>query len=175
MTRTRLNALAFNTASPTNLLRLAIPVLAILGAGISGYLTYTYWTAGSPFCGGLGGCAKVEASPYANIRGIPVALLGLLMYLSMAGLGVWNLVKGGQTALLGVAAMAFSGVLFSAYLTYRSIFTIGSVCPWCVASAITVTAIFGLSLALLARETGDSMSPSPPAPSNVRKSSSSGR
>ncbi len=174
MLRSRLNALALNTAPPTKHLKRAIPVLAILGAGISGYLTYTYWTAGSPFCGGIGSCAKVEASPYANIRGVPVALLGLLMYLSVAGLGAWNLVKGGHAALLGVAALAFSGVVFSSYLTYRSIFTIQSVCPWCVASAITVTAIFGVSLALLARETGDNLSPSQP-PSNLRKTSSSGR
>ena len=31
------------------------------------------------------------------------------------------------------------GVGFSAYLTYRELFTIDAICPWCVASAVIMT------------------------------------
>lgn len=152
-----------------------IPALALLGAAISSYLTYTYWSGGVPFCGGLGGCAKVEASPYAHIHGIPVALLGLLSYLGLAGLGLWRWRVGGQMPLLVILALATSGTFFSAYLIYRQRYTIGAFCPWCLASALIMTAILALSLALAVREAGASLRPTPALPRGGRKASSVGR
>ena len=38
-------------------------------------------------------------------------------------------------------ALAISGVLFSAYLTYVELFVIDAICIWCVASAMLITVI----------------------------------
>ena len=38
------------------------------------------------------------------------------------------------------------GLGFSAYLTYRELFTIDAICQWCVASAVVLTILTGLAL-----------------------------
>ncbi len=56
-------------------------VLAVLGALISAYLTWTHFAGLVPVCTGSGeGCETVQSSRYATIVGIPVALLGLVAY-----------------------------------------------------------------------------------------------
>jgi len=114
--------------------------LALAGAGVAGYLTLVAYDESLLVCG-LGDCATVQNSPYAKLGGIPIALLGLLMYLVLLGLGVvrWRLVH--QTELLTSAntSIALAGTLFSGYLTYLELFVIHAICQWCVASAVIVT------------------------------------
>ena len=61
-------------------LRRAIAVLALVGAGIAGYRTVVRALGEAPVCS-TGGCEKVL--DYAEVVGIPVALLGLLAYLAL--------------------------------------------------------------------------------------------
>jgi uncharacterized membrane protein len=42
-------------------------------------------------------------------------------------------------------AVALIGFGFSAYLTYRELFTIHAICQWCVGSAVLMTALVVLS------------------------------
>ena len=49
--------------------------------------------------------------------------------------------------------LALSGFGFSAYLTYRELFTIDAICQWCVASAVVMTALAVLTTWRLVRET----------------------
>ncbi len=73
-------------------LRTAVGVLALVGIGIAGYLTYLHYAGGSPYCiAGGSGCERVQESEYAKIVGIPVAVLGLVAY---AALLVTALVRG---------------------------------------------------------------------------------
>jgi uncharacterized membrane protein len=46
--------------------------------------------------------------------------------------------------LLGITLF---GVLFSIYLTFLEPFVIGATCAWCLASAVTMTALMRFSLA----------------------------
>ena len=62
---------------------LATPILALLGAGISGYLAYVKLSATQAVCLGLGECEAVQNSPYSVILGIPISILGLLTYLAI--------------------------------------------------------------------------------------------
>ena len=55
----------------------------------------------------------------------------------------------GEAALTTAAGAALVGWGFSAYLTYREVFTIGAICIWCVASAIVMTALAALTVARL--------------------------
>ena len=67
-------------------------MLALVGIGIAGYLTYLHYAGGSPYCiAGGSGCERVQESEYAKIVGIPVAVLGLVAY---AALLVTALVRG---------------------------------------------------------------------------------
>jgi uncharacterized membrane protein len=123
-------------------LRTAIAALAVAGLAIAGYLTYVHYAGVQPFCvAGGGSCEKVQTSGYADFAGIPVALLGLAGYaLILASL--WVPGDGGRT--LGTI-LALTGFGFSAYLTYRELFTIDAICQWCVASALVMTALAALT------------------------------
>ena len=125
---------------------IAIAVLALIGVGIATYLVYVHYAGIKPFCvAGGGGCEKVQTSDYAKLAGIPVAVLGLAGYLAILA----SLFVPGDLGRLAGAAIALSGFGFSAYLTYREIFTIKAICHWCVASAVLMTLLAGLTVARL--------------------------
>jgi uncharacterized membrane protein len=121
----------------TDRLRTAAVVCCALGLAIAGYLTYVHYAGISPVCEIAHGCEKVQTSQWSELAGVPVALLGLLGY---AGILAALLVPG-ETALLAAAGQAVVGFGFSAYLTYREIFTIDAICIWCVASALLTAAL----------------------------------
>jgi uncharacterized membrane protein len=122
-------------------LRRTCETLGLAGVGIAGYLTYVHYAGLRPVCGISHGCETVQTSSYASLLGVPVALLGLLTYILILA----SLRLRGESPLLGGYALILIGFLFSAYLTYREVFTIHAICSWCVSSAIvfTLMAIFG--------------------------------
>jgi uncharacterized membrane protein len=119
-------------------LRTAGLVLAVLGIGIAGYLVYVHYADIDPVCNIAHGCHKVQTSDYAKLAGIPVALLGLLGYITVFGA---LLAPQGETARMVAALVALVGFGFSMYLTYRELFTIDAICQWCVGSAILMTGL----------------------------------
>jgi uncharacterized membrane protein len=128
-------------------LELAIAALALAGLGIAGYLTYVHYAGIKPLCLASGGCEKVQSSQYGKLAGVPVAVLGVLGY---SGVLV-SLLAPGDTGRATTACLALIGVGFSGYLTYRELFTIDSICQWCVASAAVMTAIAALAVFRLLR------------------------
>jgi uncharacterized membrane protein len=117
------------------LLRSAIAALALLGVGIASYLTYVHYAGIKPLCLSSGGCETVQSSHYAKLAGTPVALIGLVGYLLILA-SAWLRSEGAKAATAGLALAGFG---FSAYLTYRELFTIKAICQWCVASAAVMT------------------------------------
>ena len=81
------------------------------------------------------GCQKVQTSEWSELAGVPVALLGLVEVRGDRGVAAFRREAGGLVA----AALSLVGFGFSAYLTYREIWTIDAICIWCVASAIVLT------------------------------------
>lgn len=81
-----------------------------------------------------GGCETVQESRYAEIAGIPVALLGVLGYVAILVLVAWD----SPTARLAAAAVAFTGLLFSVYLLVVQLFVIDALCTWCVVNDVVV-------------------------------------
>lgn len=124
-------------------------ILIAAGIVIASYLTYVKLFDIKPYCAGVGNCEAVQTSPYAELLGVPVSIWGLLGYLALLAL---YLVKRNNWANLGwVARQLFFlttliGVLYSAYLTYLELFVIHAICPWCVASAVVMTALFVLAI-----------------------------
>jgi uncharacterized membrane protein len=116
-------------------LRLVAIALAVLGLGVAGYLTYVHYEGLHAVCGLGGDCEKVQTSEWSKLAGIPVAVLGLIGYAVI----FVSLFVPGEEALIAGALTALVGFGFSAYLTYRELFTIDAICPWCVASAVVMT------------------------------------
>jgi uncharacterized membrane protein len=131
--------------TPDRRLRLAAIVLALIGLGVASYLTYVHYEDIHPVCGLGGDCVKVQTSEWSKLAGIPVALLGLVAYATI----LVSLLVPGEEALIAGALTALVGVGFSAYLTYRELFTIDAICPWCVASAVVMTLLAVVTTARL--------------------------
>jgi uncharacterized membrane protein len=121
----------------------AMAALALLGVAIAGYLTFIHYAGIKPVCvSGGGGCEQVQSSRYSLLAGVPVALLGLIGYLAiLASLRV----RGDLGLTLG-ALITLMGLGFSAYLTYRELFSIKAICQWCVASAVLMAVLTALAL-----------------------------
>jgi uncharacterized membrane protein len=122
-----------------------VPVFALLGLFVAGYLSFIELTKTEALCGPLGDCNSVQSSPYAYLFGIlPVGILGAVGYLSI--LAAWLIAEFGPQSLRKFAAlaawgMAWFGVLFSCYLTFLEPFVIGATCAWCISSAILITLV----------------------------------
>lgn len=139
-------------------LTLAIALLILLGIGVAGYLTYVHYADIDPVCaGGSGGCHVVQASDYAEMLGLPVAVIGLAGYL---GLAASLFVPGEAGRALGMT-LALIGAGFSIYLTYLELFVIDAICQWCVASAVIMVLLAILTTLRMLR--GPAPEPAEPA------------
>jgi uncharacterized membrane protein len=122
-------------------------VLAVVGLGVAGYLTYVHYAGLHPVCVSSGGCETVQSSHYAKLAGIPVPVLGLLGYAGILG----SLLIRGDTGRMATAGLAIVGFGFSLYLTYLELFVIKAICQWCVGSAVIMTALAILAVVRLLR------------------------
>jgi uncharacterized membrane protein len=98
-------------------------------------------------CVAGGGCETVQESEYAEIAGIPVALLGLVSYSIVAALVVWD----APTARLIAAWLAVVGLLFSLYLLALQLFVIDAVCLWCLVNDVVIAPALTILTALRLR------------------------
>ena len=128
-------------------LRIVAGAVALVGAALAGYLTWVHYDASALVCVAGGGCETVQQSAYAEIAGVPVALLGLIAYSSVVGLVVWD----APTARLGAAMIAFVGLAFSLYLLVLQLFVIDAVCTWCVVNDVVVAPLLAVLTALRLR------------------------
>jgi uncharacterized membrane protein len=119
---------------------IATALLALVGTAIAGYLTYVHFSHGQVACP-TSGCETVQSSPYADVFGIPVAILGLAAYVVILA-ALLAPREPGRWLVLGVA---LAGLLFSAYLVGVQAFQIEAFCAWCLASDLVVTLIAALA------------------------------
>jgi uncharacterized membrane protein len=128
---------------PKARLRPTMIVLALIGLGIAGYLTYVHYRGIKVLCvSGGGGCEQVQASRYSKLGGVPVATIGLVGYAAILA----SLALRGETARLATVALTIMGWAFSAYLTGRELLTIHAICQWCVGSAVVMTLLVVLAV-----------------------------
>jgi uncharacterized membrane protein len=124
-------------------LRITMIVLATAGLGVASYLTYVHYSGSPPVCTAGGSCLKVQTSIYSKLAGIPVALMGLIGYIAiLASL----LAPENETSRFATLALTIAGFGFSAYLTYRELFSIHAVCEWCASSAVIMTILMLLAV-----------------------------
>jgi uncharacterized membrane protein len=125
-------------------LRITMIVLTAIGLGVAAYLTYIHYAGIKPLCGrNGGGCEIVQTSEYSKLVGVPVALIGLIGYIAILGS---LLAPENETTRFATVAFTVVGFGFSAYLTYRELFSIHHICEWCVSSAVIMTILMCLAV-----------------------------
>jgi uncharacterized membrane protein len=115
--------------------------LAVIGVGVAIYLTVVHYVGFQALAcvGGSAGhssCQTVQSSVWSKLAGVPVALLGLIGYVLILGSLLIPDREESRLATLGLTIIGFG---FSAYLTYRELFSIHAICEWCVSSAVILT------------------------------------
>ncbi len=127
---------------------LAILLLAIAGAIDSAYLAWLKLSGSVAACSNIGDCEAVNNSRYAEIAGIPIALLGLGGYLAILALTLLEVRLPSWKIGLRLAFFGFTlaGTLYSIYLTYVEVAILGAICPFCVVSAVVMLALFILAI-----------------------------
>ncbi len=134
------------------LLAWALLPLAFIGMGISAYLSFVHFNGVPLYCEGSGGCHTVQSSEYATFLGVPVALLGFILYAAIFATSVVAVRGAGWAAEVApflVFGLALSGVLYSAYLTWLELYRIHAICAWCVASACLLAGLFVIAASQL--------------------------
>ena len=126
-------------------------LLVFLGSLDALYLTWTKLVSVDALCLGAGKCDVVNTSSYSTIAGVPIAALGLAMYLMIGGITLLERFNPHlrETLRLAVFGVSFFGFIYSMWLTYVEIIIIEEICIWCVGSAIIISAIFFTSIVRL--------------------------
>ncbi len=134
----------FNRNPVTRAKTRAIPFLVVLGLGVATYLAYVEVGHVEAVCGPVGECNIVQASAFAAMLGVPVAVWGVLNYLTVGVLWAGQRHLSGRWAnlsVLGLLGLTLFGTLFSIYLTILELLVIRAVCAWCLSSAVITTIV----------------------------------
>lgn len=110
-------------------MRYLIAILAVAGIVVSALALQLHYSTETAPCSinEKWDCGIVNHSPYAQIRGIPVAAMGIAGYLLIGILAVLR-----RRALLLVAVLV--GMAFAVYLTHIEATVLGVWCLYCVIS-----------------------------------------
>ncbi len=119
-------------------------VLAVVGMGVASYLTIVHFADEPIVCSSIGDCELVNSSKYADVGGVPVAVMGAAAYATMLLLIGGAIVRREPMLVLGAWAVALTSFAFSMYLTYVELFVLDAICVWCVSSATIVTALLAV-------------------------------
>ena len=112
--------------------------VSLIGLADAIYLTVQHVTGESVRCTIVSGCSEVLSSPYATVRGIPLALVGATAYFtvfSLATLAAFSYQAVGKVLAIVVGLKAF---------------VIGHFCQFCLLSA-AVTIALALLVAVASR------------------------
>ena len=122
-----------------------VAALALIGLGVSAFLTWYDIVTPREFCSltGFFGCSEILASQYSRIGSVPTAFLGALWFIVVLWLAI--VVTGDEARLiylLGWSLLAIPGV---GELAYIELVVIGAICPFC-----TSAHVLGLVILVLA-------------------------
>ena|SRR3989338_524816 len=115
------------------------------GFALASYIFLKKWYQESLVCPLKAHCDPVIHSEFATFVGIPVEILGMFYYGSVAVfygmLAIVPIVPGSTVSFLAVM-FSTTAFLFSLYLTFIQAFAIRQWCSWCLVSAGISTTIF---------------------------------
>jgi uncharacterized membrane protein len=123
--------------------RQLVAVIALVNALVATYLhLWKLGKAGALACGGGGGCALVQYSPWSWFLGVDVALIGAVGYsvvLLVALLGTSDRFADARWPAQTLMLLVYPALLFTLRLKYYEFFRLKTFCPWCAISAVSIT------------------------------------
>jgi len=136
---------------PSLWLQLLTFVLALVGLGVSIYLTIAHFTqstlAGCAETAGLVNCTKVTTSAQSYAFGIPVAVLGMAFFVfAVAIMSPWAWQAKRREIHLARIASLVVGIGFVLYLLYAELFIIGNICLYCTSVHVITFVLFALTM-----------------------------
>jgi len=126
-----------------------LPIISFLGFIDASYLTAKHYLETPVTCSIFEGCEKVTTSSYAIVFGIPVALSGIIFYLTIFILSIAFIEIKNKKLLSFIFIVASLGFAASLWFVYLQLFVIGAICLYCVLSAFFSTIIFILSIFMI--------------------------
>lgn len=128
-------------------MRYFLVILALAGVVVSALALRVHYSTETQPCSinERWDCGVVNHSPFAEIAHVPVAALGIVGYLAMAGLALLR-----RRGLL--VAVATAGFCFALYLSHIEKDILLVWCVYCVISQVLIALVTLLSLASLAME-----------------------
>ncbi|MBI2361365.1 MAG: vitamin K epoxide reductase family protein, partial [Deltaproteobacteria bacterium] len=129
---------------------LALLGLALIGMGLTAYLTFSYW-AGEALAGCTPGsaCDIVLSSPWSKLFGLPTSVWGFLAYATLGGI---SFIRRADIHWKLAWTVSLFGALYSLYLTGVSFIALDSACPYCLASLLLLLTILGVVTAQRPKE-----------------------
>lgn len=132
--------------------------LSLVAVGIASFLTVTHYADPAALAcpdTGIVNCASVTTSSWSVVLGVPLAVVGLVWAVAMAGLTLPWAWRSGARWIDGTRlALSGAGAAMVLYLVYVELFRIGAICLWCTAMHITAVCLFGVVLGARASPTG---------------------
>jgi uncharacterized membrane protein len=118
-------------------------LIALANAFVATYLhLWKIGKAGSLSCGGSGGCALVQFSPWSWFLGVDVALIGAIGYgalVVVAVVGSLERFAEARWPVVTLAALVYPALAFTVRLKWAEWFRLKTFCPWCAISAVSIT------------------------------------
>jgi uncharacterized membrane protein len=116
-----------------------LATLDLVGLAIASYLSYEELRPGGEVQCAIGGCQVVAHSQYARpFFGIPVAVYGVILSITLFTLAIWWWRTGAYKLLLAHYGLSLVGVIFEGWFQFAQIFLIGAVCIWCESYGISL-------------------------------------
>jgi uncharacterized membrane protein len=125
--------------------RQLVALIALGNAFVATYLhLWKIGKAGTLACGGGGGCALVQYSPWSYFIGVDVALIGAVGYsvlFLVASIGASPRFEDARNFAAAQLALVYAAVLFTVRLKWAEFYMLKTFCPWCAISAVSITVL----------------------------------
>ena len=132
---------------------LILAILDVIGLAIASYLSVVEVGGGVPVCGPLKGCETVAQSEYSRISGVPVAVYGVVLSLTLLTLALAWWKSNARGLLLLHYGLSLGGVIFEIYFMYIQLVVIRAVCVWCTSYGLSLILRFVVALVVWLRQT----------------------
>ena len=137
---------------------LLLSFFALLGITDSGYLTYEHFSNIIPPCTVnqylpiISDCGKVLRSSYSVVFGIPLALFGVLQYLTLLMVIIAFFISQKKILAYWILFQSNIGAIFSLYFMYLQLIVLKSICIYCTLSALISFIILFFSYKVFSKE-----------------------
>lgn len=130
------------SANKIKAIAIAFLIISFVGFLDSAYLTIQHYRGEPLACAIFTGCETVASSKYAMVGPVPLALLGLLYYLTIFILSVAYFDTKREKIIVLASYLTIAGFLASIFFVYLQLFVINAICLYCIISAASSTLLF---------------------------------